>query len=209
METARCYQEWTFLLRLRMMIRKSWGTHKGGWVLTPIQGQKAKPKRSYKKHRRKEEIVANILIAASKNGTKTRIMRTCYISYDLLQKYLNYASTSGLLFRDPRTNKYHLTSKGTQFLNYFHQYIDTESELAHKKRLISNMLETNLGSSIPTFESVENRILTQTPVSIWTNEILMQSIAGYKQRQPRGYYKGEYLTERKLSHVDEVWSLKG
>ena len=134
--------------------------------MTSIQGQKAKPKRSYKKHRSKEEIVANILMAASKNGTKTRIMHTCYISYDLLQKYLNYATISGLLFRDPRTSKYHITGKGTQFLSYFHQYIDTASELAYKKRLISNMLETNLESSIPTFESAENRILTQTPVSI-------------------------------------------
>ena len=134
--------------------------------MTSIQGQKAKPKRSHKKHRSKEEIVANILMAASKNGTKTRIMHTCYISYDLLQKYLNYATISGLLFRDPTTSRYHITSKGTQFLSYFHQYIDTASELAHKKRLISNMLETNLDSSIPTFESAENRILTQTPVSL-------------------------------------------
>jgi predicted transcriptional regulator len=144
MESARCDQEWTFLLQVRTMVRKSWGTDKGVLILTSTQGQKAKPKRSYKKHRSKEEIVANILIAASKNGTKTRIMRTCYISYDLLQKYLNHATISGLLFRDPRTNKYHITSKGTQFLNCFHQYIDTENELAHKKRLISNMLETNL-----------------------------------------------------------------
>jgi predicted transcriptional regulator len=133
---------------------------------TSIEGLKTTSKRLHKKHRRKEEIVANILKAASKNATKTRIMRTCYMSYDLLQKYLNHATISGLLFRDPRTSKYHITSKGTQFLNYFHQYIDTEIELAHKKRLISNMLETNLESSIPTFESAENRILTQTPLSI-------------------------------------------
>ena len=133
---------------------------------TSIEGLKTTSKRLHKKHRRKEEIVANILKAASKNATKTRIMRTCYISYELLQKYLNRATISGLLFQDPRTNKYHITSKGTQFLNYFHQYIDTEIELAHKKRLISNMLETNLESSIPTFESAENRILTQATVSI-------------------------------------------
>ena len=101
-------------------------------------------KRSYKKHRNREEIVANILKAAQGSPTKTRIMRTCYISYELLQKYLNYTTISGLLFCDPRTNRYHITSKGTQFLDYFYQYLDTESELVLMKRLISNMLENNV-----------------------------------------------------------------
>jgi predicted transcriptional regulator len=114
--------------------------------------QKPTSKRAYKKHRSKEEIVANILKAASKNATKTRIMHTCYISYELLQRYLNYATISGLLFCDPRTNRYHITSKGTQFLDYFHQYLDTESELVLKKRLISNMLENNIESAMPNFE---------------------------------------------------------
>jgi predicted transcriptional regulator len=130
--------------------------------LRSIEGQKHTSKRSYKKHRSKEEIVANILKAASKNGTKTRIMHTCYISYDLLQKYLNYASISGLLFYDPRTNRYHITSKGTQFLDYFHQYLDTESELVLKKRLISNMLENNVESAMPISESATNGMLTHT-----------------------------------------------
>jgi predicted transcriptional regulator len=120
--------------------------------LTSIDAQKPTSKRSYKKHRSKEEIVANILNAAQGSPTKTRIMRTCYISYDLLQKYLNYASISGLLFCDPRTNKYHITSKGTQFLEYFHQYLDTESELVLKKRLISKMLENNVESAMPNVE---------------------------------------------------------
>ena len=109
-----------------------------------IGGQKttiATSKRSYKKHRSKEEIIANILKAAQNSATKTRIMRKCYISYNLLQKYLNYATLSGLLFYDERSNEYRLTGKGTQYLDYFHQYLDTESELVLKKRLISKMLE--------------------------------------------------------------------
>jgi predicted transcriptional regulator len=105
-------------------------------------------KRSYKKHRSKEEIVANILKAARNNATKTKIMRRCYISYNLLQKYLNYATVSGLLFHDHRSNEYRLTSKGIQYLDYFNQYRDTESELALKKSLISKMLENNLEESI-------------------------------------------------------------
>lgn len=131
-------------------------------MTTSIEGQKATSKRSYKKHRSKEEIVANILNAARNNATKTRIMRTCYISYELLQKYLNYATLSGLLFYDSMTNKYRITSKGTQFLDYFHEYLDTESELVHVKRLISNMLENNVESAMPNFESATNGMLTRT-----------------------------------------------
>jgi predicted transcriptional regulator len=100
-------------------------------------------KRSYKKHRSKEEIVANILIAARKSATKTTIMRGAYVSYNLLQKYLRYASVSGLIFYDHRSNRYQITSKGMQYLNFFNQYRDTESDLALKKNMISKMLENN------------------------------------------------------------------
>jgi predicted transcriptional regulator len=120
-----------------------------------IEGQKATPKRLYKKHRSKEEIIANILKAAQNNATKTRIMRRCYINYNLLQKYLSYATLSGLLFHDHRSNEYCITGKGIQFLDCFHQYLDTESELELKKRLISMMLENNTAEEetiMPNFE---------------------------------------------------------
>ena len=105
-------------------------------------------KRSYRKHRSKEEIVANILIAARKSATKTRIMHRAYISYNLLQKYLSYASISGLILYDHSSNRYQITSKGIQYLNFFDQYRDTESDLALKKSMISKMLENNEGESI-------------------------------------------------------------
>jgi predicted transcriptional regulator len=120
-------------------------------------------KRSYKKHRSKEEIIANILTAARNNTTKTRIMRRCYISYNLLQKYISYATLSGLLFHDHRSNEYHITSKGLQFLDYFDQFRDTESELESKKSLISKMLESNVEEPIMhNFEYRSNSILTHT-----------------------------------------------
>jgi predicted transcriptional regulator len=112
------------------------------------QVHKRRTQRSYKRHRSKEEIIANILIAARKNATKTRIMRRAYISYNLLQKYLGRASVSGLLWYDNRSNQYQITSKGMQYLDYFNQYRDTESELVIKKSIISNMLENNLEESI-------------------------------------------------------------
>lgn len=107
-------------------------------------------KRSYKRHRSKEEIVANILKAAYNSATKTRIMHRCYMSYNLLRKYLNYATVSGLLFYDHRSNEYLITTKGVQYLDYFNQYIDTKDELVLKKRLISRMLENDVDSTMLT-----------------------------------------------------------
>ena len=131
-------------------------------MATSIEVQ-ATSKRSYKKHRSKEEIIANVLTVARNNTTKTRIMRRCYISYNLLQKYISYATLSGLLFHDHISNEYHITSKGIQFLDYFDQYRDTESELALKKILISKMLESNIEESImPNCEYGIEDILTHT-----------------------------------------------
>jgi Winged helix-turn-helix len=90
-------------------------------------------------------------------------MHRCYISYNLLQKYLSYATISGLLFHDHRSNEYCITSKGIQFLDYFDQYRDTESELALKKSLISRMLENKVEESMmPNFEYRTDGMLTHT-----------------------------------------------
>ena len=84
------------------------------------------------------------------------------MSYNLLQKYLNYATVRGLLFHDSRCNKYLTTSKGIQYLDYFNQYRDTESELILKKRLISEMLEQNVKSTKDNFELGTKSMLTHT-----------------------------------------------
>jgi predicted transcriptional regulator len=131
-------------------------------VVTYI-GVQTSLKRSYRKHRSKEEIIANMLRAAQNNATKTRIMRRCYISYNLLQKYLSYATISGLLFHDHRSNEYHVTSKGIRYLDYFDQYLETESELALKKSLILRMLENNVeDSTMPNFVHGIDGMLTHT-----------------------------------------------
>jgi hypothetical protein len=50
-----------------------------------------------------------------------------------------------------------------QFLDYFDQYRDTESELAAKKSLISRMLENNVEQSItPNLEYGADGMLTHT-----------------------------------------------
>src|SRR5918912_2252363 len=116
---------------------------------SPFEGQTTK--RSYKKHRTKEEIVANILKAARNSATKTKIMRRSYMNYNLLQKYLYYAASSGLLVYDHRSNEYLITSKGMQYLNHFEQYVETKDHLVLKKRLISSMLENDIEPTMLTF----------------------------------------------------------
>jgi predicted transcriptional regulator len=122
------------------------------------QVQKRRTHRSYKRHRSKEEIIANILTAARKNATKTRIMRGAYISYNLLQKYLSRASVSGLLLYDHRSNQYQITSKGMQYLDYFNQYRDTETDLVLKKSMISKMLENDIEESMSLSRKMEEKV---------------------------------------------------
>jgi predicted transcriptional regulator len=130
-------------------------------LITPIE-ERTTTKRSHKKHRSKEEIVATILKAALKKTTKTRIMHRAYISYNLLQKYLNYASVSGLLLYDHGSNEYQISSKGIQYLDYFNQYRDIESDLALKKSMITEMLEINVErSTILNFEYGREGMLTR------------------------------------------------
>ena len=129
-------------------------------MITSIE-ERTTRKRLYKKHRSREEIVANILKAALKKTTKTRIMRRTYISYNLLQKYLSYASVNGLILYDHRSNEYQISSKGIQYLDYFNQYRDIESDLALKKSMISQMLEINgERSMVPNFEYGRDSMFT-------------------------------------------------
>jgi len=140
-----------------------WNPLKGRLNNDNMYRGQTRTQRSYKKHRSKEEIIANILLAARKNATKTRIMRRAYISYNLLQKYLGYASVSGLLLYDHRSNEYQITSKGMQYLDYFNQYRDTESDLKLKKNMICRMLENSVDEHIGVnLEYRRDGILTQT-----------------------------------------------
>jgi predicted transcriptional regulator len=90
-------------------------------------------------------MVAHILQASRDSATKTRIMRTCFISHKLLQKYLGYVVESGLLFCDSSSKVYRITSKGIQYLDYFEQCRHTENELVNKKKLIFEILQENSG----------------------------------------------------------------
>ena len=98
-------------------------------------------KRSHKKHRNREEIVANVLEAARNGATKTRIMYISYLSFGQLQRYINHALETKLLDLDAITNRYHTTSKGFEFLQRFEEVNNIENNIVEKRRSLSAILE--------------------------------------------------------------------
>jgi predicted transcriptional regulator len=67
-------------------------------------------------------------------------MRRCYMSYELLQKYLRQTIACELLFYDYRINRYHITHKGTAFLEIFDRTRDIQNELESRKKILADML---------------------------------------------------------------------
>ena len=62
------------------------------------------------------EIIAEILKTAKDGAKKTRIMYSCGLSYNFVQKYLTLLAETGLI----RTgNSYHTTDKGMGFLRRY------------------------------------------------------------------------------------------
>jgi len=62
------------------------------------------------------EIIAEILKTSKNGAKKTRIMYTCGLSYQFVQKYLDLLLDTGLLATG---NSYHTTEKGFGFLNNY------------------------------------------------------------------------------------------
>ncbi len=69
------------------------------------------------KHRRRVDILADVLAAAGDGARKTTIMHEANLSYALLKKYLAQASNHALL----RSNGlgFELTDKGREFLEQY------------------------------------------------------------------------------------------
>jgi predicted transcriptional regulator len=108
------------------------------------------------KYRRRFEIIANILNAATENGAKkTRIMYAANLSYKLLEKYLDMTVRIGFM----RLNKgcYEVTEKGALFLEKFKDFSSKYSELSREiekifveKEILENMCRPNGFESRPT-----------------------------------------------------------
>ncbi len=64
------------------------------------------------------EIIYEILTASRRPVRKTRILYTCNLSYDQLQKYLEYLTSHGLLdiLRREQREFFQTTDRGKEFL---------------------------------------------------------------------------------------------
>ena len=84
------------------------------------------------KKRGRFEIIQEILLVCRKTAKKTNILYKCNLSYNQLQKYLEYIISQNLVtqlvYKD--TLLYELTEKGKEFLQ---EYWQLESLLEEKK----------------------------------------------------------------------------
>jgi len=67
------------------------------------------------------EIIYEILSVSRQPTRKTRILYRCNLSYDQLQKYLQYLISHGLLmsFKKDRREFFQGTEKGKEFLDWY------------------------------------------------------------------------------------------
>lgn len=73
------------------------------------------------KYRSRLQIIADILLVASKGAKKTQIMYQANLSYKLLSRYLTEVMKAGLVsFKSE--DCYGLTNKGQEFLDRFGEY---------------------------------------------------------------------------------------
>jgi predicted transcriptional regulator len=91
------------------------------------------------KHRRRVDILADVLTVAGKGARKTRIMREANLSYDLLKKYLGQAVNSALL----QSNNYGFktTEKGQKFLEQYKQLYEEYSKVGSNYRSVMQKWE--------------------------------------------------------------------
>ena len=94
-----------------------------------------------KKKRRREQIIASILDTARYGATKTKIMYVSFLSFNQLQKYLNYVLKAGLVDLNRSTGKYQTTNKGLVFLKQFEEVQSMENNMMEKKRALSETLD--------------------------------------------------------------------
>ena len=79
------------------------------------------------KHRRRVDILADVLAAAGEGALKTTIMHEANLSYELLRKYLNEAANSDLL--KANTYGFELTNKGRDFLQQYSMLFEEYSKV--------------------------------------------------------------------------------
>jgi len=81
------------------------------------------------KYRSKLQIIADILLVASKAAKKTWIMYQANLSYALLNRYLAEVMDAGLVSFKGSGDCYKITRKGQEFLDKFSEYFERRRQL--------------------------------------------------------------------------------
>jgi len=81
------------------------------------------------KYRSKLQIIADILLVASKAAKKTWIMYQANLSYALLNRYLAEVTDAGLVSFVGSGDCYKITRKGREFLDKFSEYFERRRQL--------------------------------------------------------------------------------
>ncbi len=84
-------------------------------------------------YRSRLDIIADILLVASRNAKKTQIMYQANLSYKVLTRYLAEIVEASLVNFEYEKQCYVLTTKGREFLEAYKQYSRTNKHV--EKRL--------------------------------------------------------------------------
>jgi len=86
------------------------------------------------------EIIYEILSVSRKPAMKTNILYKCNLSYNQLQKYLNYLASQNLLtsFENQGKELYRTTDKGKEFLDQYEQLTSLLQEKENTHSVLRN-----------------------------------------------------------------------
>lgn len=92
-----------------------------------------------RKKRSKEEIIASIVHSSRQGTSKTGIMYVNYLSFSQLNKYLDFALKTKIIYQNG-DGKYYSTARGLEYLKCFQEVQDMENSTIAKKQLLYQIL---------------------------------------------------------------------
>jgi len=97
--------------------------------------------RGRRRNRNRMEIVADILRVAVPGARKTHIMYGANLSFEQLEKYINFLLGRGLLENETGRGEYKTTETGITYLRDFKEYLRQQETFVDRKRLLEDTLE--------------------------------------------------------------------
>lgn len=97
-------------------------------------------------YRGRLDIIADILLVASREAKKTQIMYQANLSYKVLVRYLDDVKDAALIRFEDSSQSYMLTSKGQMFLDIYRDYSKANksiekrlNDFSTKKKLLEDL----------------------------------------------------------------------